>query len=165
MFMKQERKRASEAVGRLYFFLLSDAYREFREAEVRWECYAASQYHFDDGVNFILEAVGPIVPVDHPIWGMYSEKVTETGARVARAEQRRMEKLSGLKGLHQAFLRFCRDKRIDPTQVAGADRAFPDHIAAALKDSAIEADARMADETYRLLDEEWEAHTVVGDRR
>ena len=164
MFMKQERKRAAEAAGRLYFFLLSDAYREFREAEVRWECYAASQYHFDDGVNFILEVVGPIVPVDHPIWAMYSEKVAETGARVALAEQRRVEKLGALKALHQAFLRFCRDKRVDPSQVAGSDRAFPDHIAAALKDAAVEADARVAEETYRLLNEEWESYAAVGDR-
>jgi hypothetical protein len=164
MFMKQERKRAAEAVGRLYFFLLSDAYREFREAEVRWECYAASQYHFDDGVNFILEVVGPVVPVDHPIWGMYSEKVTETGARVARAEQRRQERLSALKSLHHAFLRFCRDKRLDPTQVAGADMPFPDHIAASLRDSAVETDARVVEDTYHLLDEEWEAHAAVGDR-
>ena len=125
MYMKQAYGHAAEAVGSTYFFLLSDAYREFREAEVRWECYATSQYHFDDGVTFVLEAVKPELPVDHPVWTMYSEKVAEVGARVAQADSRKIEKQAVLKGVHQGFVRFCRAKALDGGQDRRAGHRVP----------------------------------------
>jgi hypothetical protein len=165
MFTKPERKAAADASGRLYIYLLSDAYRELREAEVRWECYAASQYHFDDGVTFALEAVGNDVPVDHPVWTAYSEKVAEVGARVAKADDRRLEKLSVLKGVQQGFLRFCRTRQLDPSQVAGVDRALPAHVLKALTDGGITPDAETAEETFALLMQEWDKHVAVENTR
>lgn len=159
---EHENERAVEAVARLYFYTLSDAYREFREAEVRWECYAASQYHFDDGVKFILEAVESELPVDHPVWTLYSEKVAEIGARVAQAEQRKIEMLAALKGVHQAFVRFCATKRQDPGKVAGLDQAITARILELLKDESVPPSGPVADETFRLLSREWEKNLPVG---
>jgi|WetSurMetagenome_2_1015567.scaffolds.fasta_scaffold1079397_1 hypothetical protein len=159
MYMKQAYGQAAEAVGSLYFFLLSDAYREFREAEVRWECYATSQYHFDDGVTFVLEAVKPQLPVDHPVWTMYSEKVAEVGARVAQADARKVEKQAVLKGIHQGFVRFCRAKALDAAKIAGPDTEFPQHLMDTLGETSVAADGQTADDTYRLLDQEWEKHS------
>jgi hypothetical protein len=151
-----------EAVSRLYFFLLSDAYREFRETEVRWECYAASQYHFDDGVKFILEAVEADTPVDHPVWTLYSEKVAEIGARVAQAEERKLEMLGALKAVHQAFVRFCGARHLDPSRVAGLDQALPARVLELLRDDGVPPSGTVADEAYRLLVREWERNTPVG---
>ncbi len=162
---EQANERAIEAVARLYFFMLSDAYREFRETEVRWECYAASQYHFDDGVKFILEAVESETPVDHPVWTLYSEKVAEIGARVAQAEQRKLETLGALKAVHQAFVRFCGTKHLDPSKVAGLDQALPARVLELLKDESAQPSGPVADETFRLLTREWEKNTPVGKTR
>ena len=160
--VEQAKEQAVEAVSRLYFFMLSDAYREFRETEVRWECYAASQYHFDDGVKFILEAVQTETPVDHPVWTLYSEKVAEIGARVAQAEQRKLEMLAALKAVHQAFVRFCGAKHLDPAKVAGLDNALPARVLEILKEESTDASGTVADEAYRLLVREWDKNMPVG---
>jgi hypothetical protein len=155
-------ERAVEAVSRLYFFMVSDAFREYREAEVRWECYAASQYHFDDGVQFILEAVEAQTPVDHPVWALYGEKVAEIGARVAQAEQRKLEKLGVLKAVHQAFVRFCAVKHLDPAGVAGLDKALPARALELLGEKSTPPTGPTADDAYALLVREWDKHLPVG---
>jgi hypothetical protein len=159
---EQADARAIEAVSRMYFFMVSDAYREFRETEVRWECYAASQYHFDDGVKFILEAVEAQTPVDHPVWTLYGEKVAEIGARVAQAEERKLEMLAALKAVHQAFLRFCREKHLDPNGTAGLEQALPSRVLELLREDARPPSETVADEAYRLLVREWERNMPVG---
>lgn len=162
-FVRHDREQAVEAVARLYFFLMSDAYRELREAEVRWECFAASQYHFDDGVKFILEAVEAEVPIDHPVWTLYSEKVAEVGARVAQAERRKEDMLSVLRGVHQAFVRFCAKKLLDPDKVAHLDQTLPTRVVDLLKDPEAPASGVVADETYSLLQREWDRYVPAGN--
>lgn len=162
----EDRERRTAAVARLYFFLLSDAYRELREAEVRWECFAASQYHFDDGARFVLEGAGERFPVDHPIWTSYSEKVVEIGARVARADERKRAMLSRLEGIKAAFLRFCREQRLEPARVAELGTSVPAGVAdmeRAHPDVAPDADTLR--ETYELLRLEWERNGRVAGAR
>lgn len=148
--------RAAEAVGKLYFFLFSDAYRELREAEVRWECYSAAQYHFDDGVKFILEGSGERYQVDHPVWSLYSEKIAEIAARVARAEDRKNERLAALKGIHAGFLRFCEDHGIDPRVVAEMQPFGQDEVAVLDKAHDVAPSGEVADQTCQTLNDEWD---------
>lgn len=145
-----------DRVGATYFFLLSDAYRELREAKVRWECYAASRYHFDDGLRFILDQAGEPYPVDHPLWGAYGEKLTEISARVARAEERVRERMAALKGVREGLERFAREHRLTGDRIAGGGR-FPDLRLEELETGDVEADGGAAEETYQALRREWEA--------
>jgi hypothetical protein len=159
-----QRERHS-AIMRLYYFLLSDAYREYREEELRWECYAASQYHFDDGVALALEASGSERPVDHPLWRAYSEKIAEIAARVARAEERKGLKLAVLKGVHAGFLRFCRQNELDPRELAGPRLLGSEKLAALDRSPEVAPSGEAAREAYGVLAAEWERHATEAQRR
>jgi len=149
-----------DAVVTLYFFLLSDSYREFREAEARWECYSAAQFHFDDGVKLILDS-GEDYPVDHPVWSLYGEKVAEIAGRIARFEERKREKLAAFKGVHAGFIRFCSAKQIDAKRVTPGILADNDKLSA-LDTPDVPPSGQVADETYGMLMDEWARHDEVG---
>ena len=151
-----EVERAIDEIDKLYFFLFSDAFRELREAEVRWECYSASQFHFDDGVKFILEGAGETFPVDDPVWTAYSEKITEIEGRVARAEERKRERLAALKGVHAGFVRFCAEIGLDPRRVVEAQPLGGEATAALERDDDVLAAEPVVAETCRLLHEAWD---------
>jgi hypothetical protein len=145
-----------DRVGATYFFLLSDAYRELREAKVRWESYASSRYHFDDGLRFILDQSGERYPVDHPIWQAYGEKLTEISARVIRAEERVRERTAMVKGVREGLTRFAREHRLSADRITGGGR-FPDLRLEEIDTSDVEADPVVAEETYQTLRREWAA--------
>ena len=142
-----------DSIAGMYFFLVSDAYREYREAAVRWECFAASQYHFDDGVKLVLES-GDTYPVEHPVWSQYSEKVAEIAARVARLEDRKRERLAVLKGVHAGFLRFCKARQVTPDRITSLVLSDKDRLDA-LEMPGVDPSGEVADETYSALDDEW----------
>lgn len=140
-------------IAGMYFFLISDAYREYREAAVRWECFAASQYHFDDGVKLVLES-GDLYPVEHPVWSQYGEKVAEIAARVTRLEERKRDRLAALKGVHAGFLRFCQTHQISPERITSLVLSDPGRLDA-LETPDVPPAGEVADETSSALDEEW----------
>lgn len=156
LFAPNDQEERTNAVMGLYFFMLSDAYREYREEEVRWECYAASQYHFDDGVKLILESTGTHYGVDDPVWQIYTEKVAEIAARVARAEERKAKKLAVVKGVHAGFLRFCRTNELDPQEVAGPRLLGSERLAVLERSPEVAPSGEAADEAFRALTREWE---------
>jgi hypothetical protein len=148
---------AIDAIERLYFFLLSDAYREYEKEEVRWECCAQAHFHFDDGVKFILDASGEQFPVDHPLWRAYSEKVTEVEARVARAEERKNERLAVLKGVRLGFERFCAEHGIvDGGRLAELGLISPAKLPTLTRSPEMASDPEAAEETRSLLNAEWQ---------
>ena len=151
-----EVERAIEEVDKLYFFLFSDAYRELREAEVRWECFSASQFHFDDGVKFILEGAGEKYAVDDPVWTAYTEKITEIEGRVARAEERKREKLAALKGVHAGFVRFCGEMGLDPRRVVDMQPLGGEATAALDRDEELAPSEPVVAETCHLLHGAWD---------
>jgi hypothetical protein len=150
-----------DSIAAIYFFLISDAYREYREASVRWECFAASQYHFDDGVKLVLES-GDDYPVEHPVWSQYSEKVAEIAARVARLEDRKRERLAALKGVHAGFLRFCKARQISAERITSLVLSDPDRLDA-LETPGVQPAGEIADETYSALDDEWNRSTAEAE--
>jgi hypothetical protein len=148
---------ATDAVVRIYFFLLSDAYREYEKEEVRCECYAQAHFHFDDGVKFIVDASGEKFEVDHPLWRAYAEKIAEVEARVVRAEERKSERLAVLKGVRLGFERFCAEHAI-----GGGERLVelglmaPAALPVLMRSSEVASDPETAEETQRLLNVEWQ---------
>ena len=153
---------ATDAVMRLYFFVLSDAYREYEKEEVRCECYAQAQFHFDDGVKFIVDASGEQFAVDHPLWRAYAEKIAEVEARVVRAEQRKTERLAVLKGVRLGFERFCGQHGISSSErLAELGLASQATLPALARSPDTPADPETADETKRLLTIEWQR--LVGE--
>ncbi len=148
---------ATDAVLRLYFFLLSDAYREYEKEEVRCECYAQAHFHFDDGVKFIVDASGKEFALDRPLWRAYAEKIAEVEARVVRAEERKKERLAALKGVRLGFERFCAEHGI-----GGGERLVelglmpPNTLPLVLRSPDVTKDPETADETQRLLNVEWQ---------
>ena len=156
------RSAATDAVVRLYFFLLSDAYREYEKEEVRCECYAQAHFHFDDGVKFIVDASGEQFPVDHPLWRAYTEKVAEVEARVVRAEERKKERLAVLKGVRLGFERFCGEHGIGGGErLAELGLLSPAKLPVLARSSEVECDPETADETQQLLNGEWQR--LVGE--
>jgi hypothetical protein len=151
-----EREAGLEAVAKVYYFLRSDALRELREAEVRWECFSASQYHFDDGVKFILENAGQPFPVEHPVWALYGEKLTEIEARVARAEELKLEKLAAFKAVREAMLQLCEMEGIDPEKASEFDVARPESVAKLEQTSGVPPAQKSRLEAYRLLRDAWD---------
>ena len=151
-----EVERAIEAIDELYFFLFSDAYRELREAEVRWECYAASQFHFDDGVRFILDGAGQQVAIDDPVWAAYTEKVAEIEGRVARADERKRERLAALKGVHAGFVRFCGEMGLDPHRADVRQPIGGEAKAVLERDGQLPPSEPVVAETCRLLHIAWD---------
>jgi hypothetical protein len=147
---------ATDAVLHLYFFLISDAYREYEKEEVRCECYAQAQFHFDDGVKFIVDASGEQFAVDHPLWGAYAEKIAEVEARVVHAEERKRERLAALKGVRLGFERFCAEHAI-----GGGERLVelgllpPATLPVLMRSAEVASDEETAEETQRLLNDEW----------
>ena len=156
------RTAATDAVMRLYFFLLSDAYREYEKEEVRCECFAQAHFHFDDGVKFIVDASGEQFAVDHPLWRAYAEKIAEVEARVIRAEERKTERLAILKGVRLGFERFCGEHGI-----AGGERlaelglVSPAKLPSLTRSPEVASDPETAEETQSLLNVEWQR--LVGE--
>jgi hypothetical protein len=147
---------ATDAVLRLYFFLLSDAYREYENEEVRCECYAQAQFHFDDGVKFIVDASGEEFAVDHPLWGAYAEKIAEVEARVVHAEERKKERLAALKGVRLGFERFCAEHAIGGGEhLVELGLMSPATLPVLLRSPEVASDPETAEETQRLLNDEW----------
>ena len=156
------RAAAVDGVVRLYFFLLSDAYREYEKEEVRCECYAQAHYHFDDGVKFIVDASGEQFPVDHPLWRAYGEKIAEVEARIVRAEERKKERLAALKGVRLGFERFCGEHGIGGAErLAELGLSSPAKLPVLARSPEVECDPETAEETQRLLDVEWQR--LVGE--
>jgi hypothetical protein len=147
---------AIQTVMRLYFFLLSDAYREYEKEEVRCDCYGQAQFHFDDGVKFILDASGERFPVDHPLWRAYADQVAEVEARVVHAEQRKRERLAALKGVRLGFERFCGRHGIGAEQrLVELGLLSQARLAALARSPEVVADEQTAEETIALLEGEW----------
>jgi hypothetical protein len=142
---------------RLYFFLLSDAYREYEKEEVRCECYAQAHFHFDDGVKFIVDASGEQFAVDHPLWRAYAEKIAEVEARVVRAEERKKERLAALKGVRLGFERFCGQHGISGGErLAELGLTSQATLPALARSPETSSDPETAEETQRLLNVEWQ---------
>jgi hypothetical protein len=151
---------ATDAVLHLYFFLISDAYREYEKEDVRCECYSQAQFHFDDGVKFIVDASGEQFPLDHPLWRAYAEKIAEVEARVVRAEERKKERLGVLKGVRSGFERFCGEHAI-----GGGERLVelgllpPATLPVLMRSAEVASDEETAEETQRLLNVVWQRLT------
>lgn len=152
---------AIETAVRLYFFLLCDAYREYEREEVRCDCYGQAQFHFDDGVNFVLDASGEQFPPDHPLWRDYAAKVAEVEARVVRAEQRKRERLAALKGVRVGFERFCGRHGIGAEQrLAELGLLSQARLPGLARSPDVAADEQTAAETLGLLESEWQRLTI-----
>jgi len=148
---------ATEAVVRLYYFLLSDAYREYEKEEVRCSCYGQAQFHFDDGVKFVVDQSGETFPLDHPLWQAYAEKVAEVEARVVSAEERKRERLAALKGVRLGFERFCGRHGIGSEQrFAELSLLSPARLPNLARSPEVVADEKTAEETIELLEGEWQ---------
>ena len=145
---------ATDAVLHLYFFLISDAYREYEKEEVRCECYAQAQFHFDDGVRFIVDASGEEFAVDHPLWGAYARR----SPRLRREwfSPRSARNAGALKGVRLGFERFCGEHAI-----GGGERLVelgllpPATLPVLMRSAEVASDEETAEETQRLLNDEW----------